>query len=166
MRLLLHRALVASVAAVALSACDKADRAIWTDKDEPHMIAAIQAARAALPIFWAKVDAHEPDVTETLVKVGYPTGHGGIEYLWMDVASHDASNVRGRILNEPEDVAGVHAGQDVALAQSTIGDWAYRKAGKYYGQFTTRVLLETADSATRREQSADLAPTPLEPTAH
>ena len=158
--------LVASVAAATLAACSQPDRAVWMAKDEPRMIAAMTSAKHALPIFWATFDAHDPKITEALVKVGYPTRHGGVEYLWVDVESHGASVLRGRMLNEPEDVTGVHRGDAVSVEISKIGDWAYRKNGKYYGQFTTPLMLENVDAKTRREQSQDLARTPLEPTGH
>jgi uncharacterized protein YegJ (DUF2314 family) len=163
---MLAQTLAALVAAVTLAACSQPDRAVWTAKDEPKMLAAMTSAREALPVFWAKVDARDPNISETLVKVGYPTRHDGVEYLWMAVQSHDASVVRGRLLNEPEDVAGVHADDAASVDVSKIADWAYRKDGKYYGQFTTRVMLESVDAKTRQEQSESLAPTPLEPTSH
>ena len=163
---LLIPAAALSAAVVSLAACSQPDRAVWLSKDDRSLDAASTTAKDTLPVFWAKFDARPADVRESLVKVGYPTRHGGIEYLWMDVASHSGSTVQGRLANEPEDVAGVHAGQDVSVETSKIVDWSYRKGGLYYGQFTTRVLLEKADAKTRREQFETLAPTPLEPENH
>ena len=159
-------ALAASAFAATLAACSPPDRAIWMAKNEPKMLPAIKAATETLPVFWAVVDAQDPAVTERLVKVGYPTRHGGVEYLWMDVAGHNPTRVRGRVANAPEDVSDVHAGDNVSVEISKIADWAYRKNGKYFGQFTTRVMLEQVDAKTRAEESQDLAPTPLEPTSH
>jgi uncharacterized protein YegJ (DUF2314 family) len=158
-------AIALAVALGALAGCSQ-DKVIWLDRNDKSMDPAFAKARETLPLFWSKVDAGDPAITERLVKVGYPTTHGGIEYLWMDVLSHNAIAINGRLVNEPEDVPGVHSGQDVTIEPSKVADWSYSKGGKYFGQFTTRVLLEHSDPKTRREEGDRLAPTPLEPGDH
>jgi uncharacterized protein YegJ (DUF2314 family) len=128
------------------------------------MIPAIAQARETLPQFWAKVDAPKSGISEAAIKVGFPTQHGGVEFLWLEVERHGSAAVFGRILNEPEDAPSVHAGQEISVPNTRIIDWTYNKGGKYFGQFTTRVLLKTADEATRRQEN--LAPTPVEPKSH
>lgn len=98
-----------------------------------------------------------------MVKVGYPTAHGGMEYLWMEVESHRGDAVTGRIVNAPEDVPEVREGERVVVDVVKVVDWAYFKGKKSFGQFTTRVLLVGADEARQHEFGADLlAPTPIE----
>jgi uncharacterized protein YegJ (DUF2314 family) len=150
--------------AVAGQACSRDEPpAVWTEGHDPSMEAAIQAARDSLPRFWARVDG-DPAVETPTVKVGYPTDHGGVEYLWMSVASRSGSTVAGRLANEPEDVRKVHRDQDVVVDMGRVIDWAYFKNGKSYGQFTTRALLKDADEATRKAFGEEsLSATPLEP---
>ena len=127
---------------------------------------AIAEARRTLPQFWAKVDSHPSGFNQPLVKVGFPTQHGGIEFFWMAVEDYSATTVRGILLNDPDDVPSVRAGQEFTLPTIRIVDWSYLRGGKYFGQFTTRILLRTADAKRQREEGGSLSPTPLEPGVH
>lgn len=151
------------VIALATPACSEPDRAIWLDKHDARMEGAIKAGKDSLPTFWRKIDSGDPAIEEAMVKVGYPTAHGGTEYLWMALESHSAEAVTGVLVNEPEDVPGVHEGQRATVELSRVADWAYFKGGKSFGQFTTRMLLDVADENQRAEIAESLAPTPLEP---
>jgi uncharacterized protein YegJ (DUF2314 family) len=141
------------------------DRAVWRDRNDTSLNPAIAEARKTLPRFWVKVDTRPPGFSEPSVKVGFPTQHGGIEFLWISVEGHSAVEAWGQILNQPEDVPSVHEGQEVRVRNSKITDWSYVKGGKIFGQFTTRVLNKT-DERMRRETSPYLAPTALEPGAN
>lgn len=159
--------------AVVMAACGKEaaraadpakdeDKAVWLKKDDHSLDKPTAEAKATLPIFWRHL-AEDKGVENALVKVGFPTRHGGVEYLWVGLTDFTETGVRGIIVNEPEDVANVHNGQSYEVKRSEISDWAYFKGGKPYGQFTTRVLLEHASPQERQEQLETLAPTPLEP---
>ena len=145
------------------AACSPRDEAVWLKKTSPEMAEAMKSAQASLPVFWKRIDSGDPDVTSPMVKVGYPTAHGGVEYLWMEVEAHSGDTVTGRIANTPEDVPDVHEGERVVVDLVKIIDWAYFKNEKSFGQFTTRVLLVGADAEKQREFGGDLlAPNPIE----
>jgi uncharacterized protein YegJ (DUF2314 family) len=147
------------------AACAPRDKAIWGPKNDPAMEAAMDQAQATLPQFWARVDGHPTELRDPAVKVGYPTAHGGYEFLWVYVEDHQPSEIHGEIANEPEDVPGVHAGQQAAFPARKIVDWTYLKGDVYYGQYTTRVMLQRADAKTRAEEGARLSSAPLETEA-
>ena len=149
-----------SLPAVAASSRDKA---IWLPKHDAKMEAAIGEAKRTLPRFWPMADSSDRDITDRVVKVGYRTAHGGVEYLWIYVESHSDRAVHGKIANEPEDVPTIRKGQLVTADISEVVDWGYCRGARCFGQFTTRVVLESADDATRRAIGAELSPTPLEP---
>ena len=136
------------------------------EKSDLEMQAAEKQARGTLPIFWRHLANRDPKIDLALVKVGYPTPGGGTEFLWMVLTGIEGSKVSGQIVNEPLEVPGVHVRQKVVVDKSTIGDWAYRKGGKFYGHFTTRVMLKRVDAKTAAAESVDLAPTPLERGDH
>jgi len=138
------------------------DRAVWRDRNDTSLNPAIAEARKTLPLFWVKVDTRPSGFSEPSIKVGFPTQHGGIEFLWISVERHTAVEAWGEVLNRPEDLPNVHEGQQVRVPNSKITDWSYVKGGKMFGQFTTRVLNKM-DERMRRETSPYLAPTPLEP---
>lgn len=160
---------IAVVIALALGSCAEpegqnagTDKAVWLPNHDPAMDAATAQARASLPTFWAIV-SNNPAIEERSVKVGYPTRHGGIEYLWVDVMDRHGQQISGRILNEPEDVVDVRVGQAVTVQERDVVDWSYRKTGgRYFGQFTTREVLRHTDKATSQEEGARLSRTPLE----
>lgn len=142
---------------------DSDDKAIWFGKADHAMNASVDEARATLPIFWKHLE-QDREVRHFLIKVAFPTSHGGVEHLWIGLTSTDEKALHGEILNEPEDVPNVHAGQPYEITEpSKISDWSYEKAGKFYGQFTTRAMLKAMDEKGRAEQLEVLAPTPLEP---
>jgi uncharacterized protein YegJ (DUF2314 family) len=134
----------AMAAAVALAACDRASESTYmpTPKNDPPMDAAIAEARASLPVFWAKYDAAE-DKSDFMVKAGMKDRYGGREHIWI--------YLDGR------------AGE---VPVADLSDWAYGRDGKYYGMYTTRVLIGRMTPAQRAESEAILAPTPLEPKTH
>ena len=139
------------------------DKALWFRKGDRTLYPSIEQARATLPIFWKHL-TKDPGVEHALLKISFPTAHGGVELLWMGLTGWDAKALRGEIVNEPEDVPNIHAGQAYELTDpSAITDWSYIKGGKSYGEFTTRVMLKFADEATRKEQLEALSATPLEP---
>jgi uncharacterized protein YegJ (DUF2314 family) len=152
--------------AAGLAACGPKDELVFFSPDDAKMNAAIEQARQTLPIFWAKVDGQDPAVSDALVKVGLPNTHDSLEHIWMTVESHSGLAVRGRLANEPVDLPKLHHRDQISVETSKISDWAYAKAGKQYGGYTIRAMLDRAKSDERRELEQMLAPTPLEPVAH
>lgn len=149
-----------------LTACGPKEDLVFFSPSDAKMNAAIKQARETLPVFWAKVDAHDPAISDEMVKVGLPNAHDGLEHIWMTVESHSTLTVRGRLANDPVDLPQLRYRDRLAVETSKISDWAYTKAGKQYGGFTLRAMLDQATPDQRREAEAMLAPTPLEPDAH
>lgn len=137
---------------------------VWLKKGDHSLDSAKAEAQATLPIFWRHF-AEDRGVEHALVKIGFPTAHGGLEYLWLAITEFTDKGVRGEIVNEPEDVPNIHDGQSYEARISEIIDWAYIKGGKSYGQFTTRALLARDPNAFGSDVQ-DLAATPLEPGDH
>lgn len=152
--------------AVGLAACEPKDNLVFFSPDDAKMNAAIEQARQTLPVFWAKVDEHDPAVSDVLVKVGLPNTHQSLEHIWMTVESHSALAVRGRLANVPTDLPKLHHHDEVSVETSKISDWAYTKGGKQYGGFTIRTMLASAKPDERRALEETLSPTPLEPDAN
>lgn len=149
-----------------LAACGPKDELVFFSPDDAKMNAAIAQARKTLPIFWAKLDEHDPAISDELVKVGLPNTHDSQEHIWMTVESHSAVAVRGRLANEPVDLPQLHHRDEVTAETSKISDWAYTKGGKQYGGYTLRAMLPSAKPDERREIQEMLAPTPLEAENH
>lgn len=158
-------AVAAMMAAIALAACSGESTYMPTSKDDPAMNAAIAEARSTLPLFWSKYDAAKGQ-GEFLVKAGMTDRNGGKEHIWMDVVSRSGDTVKGRLANVPEYLDDLQQGSEVTVTTAELSDWAYGKAGKYYGMYTTRVLLDRMTTSQRTEAMQMLAPTTLEPQTH
>lgn len=132
---------------------------IGDGKDEA-MIAAIEEARATLPIFWARYEAQDRDAY--LLKVKLETPNGAYEHLWMTVACvADDGSVAGVLTNKPLDID-LCIGSSVVVTPDQITDWSYWKGQTLYGNFTSRVLAPFYTRAERAELLAVLSEEPIE----
>ena len=134
----------------------------YVDSGDAEVNAAIVQARRYLPQFWAKFDQQPAGVDFYTVKVAFPTSGGGAEHIWVDVISHQGDVIVGKIDNDPEYRKDLKIGQIVDVKAADISDWSYRRDGKLFGHFTTRVLLKHVSPAEAEETRQMLAPTPLE----
>jgi uncharacterized protein YegJ (DUF2314 family) len=164
---MLLRSLAGVAALAALAACSpKGENVAFFSPDDAKMNAATRQARETLPVFWSKVDANDPTISNRLVKVGLPNTHDSLEHIWMTVEGHSGLAVRGRLANDPVDLPNLHYKDALTVETSKISDWSYTKAGKQFGGFTLRAMLDKAEPEERQQLEATLAPTPLEPDAH
>ena len=168
-----NRLLILLAGVLLLAACDRADPKeglsqpkdqLIVPKDPQSVTAATQQARANLPIFWTAFDA-APSKEDFVVKVGMPTRGGGVEHIWIDVAGRDGDKISGTLANEPDDLPGLKLGSRVTVKTSQVSDWAYPKNGKFYGHFTTRVMMSQMEPDTQAKTQAMLWPTALEEPA-
>ncbi len=157
------------VLAVATASCNRSDAAkneppvLWLNKDDAAMNAAVAQARSTLPKFQKLFEARPADVQQFLVKVAMPTPQGGREHLWMVLQDWKDGSVSGVLINEPEAVPSLHDGDRITAKLEAISDWSYAKHDKFYGQYTTRVMLSREPAADAAEISSTLWPQPLEP---
>jgi uncharacterized protein YegJ (DUF2314 family) len=112
-----------------------------------EMNAAIAHARRTLPTFWASYDAPKPSETGHSLKVRFPTRKGG-EHIWMaEVTKLPNGSYSGRFANEPRDLPGRHAGDQVQFAQGDISDWMFTRNDKIVGGETIKPLLKSMPKA-------------------
>jgi len=112
-----------------------------------EMNAAIARARRTLPTFWASYDTPKPNEEGHSLKVSFPTRKGG-EHIWMaEVTKLPNGSYSGRFANEPRDLPGKHAGDQVQFAQGDISDWMFMRDGKIVGGETIRPLLKSLPKA-------------------
>lgn len=108
---------------------------------DPEMGAAIDAARASLPRF--RTDFRERRGESFVVKVAIPIkGADGREHIWMSLDAIEGDSFVGRLANEPQRLAPLVKGSPYRAASSMISDWGYRRDGRMYGNYTTRVMLK------------------------
>lgn len=162
------RAMLAMLAAAALftSGCGAKEGPVqWNEDTDGAMAAAQKQAQQTLPVFWRAYNQRLADEgSDYLVKAPFRTAHGGQEFMWIAVSSHSNDHLRGTLLNQPEDVPALKAGAEVTVPVAELADWSYQKAGRAYGNYTTRVMIKRANAEEAAElRRIDLANDPLEP---
>jgi uncharacterized protein YegJ (DUF2314 family) len=83
--------------------------------------------------------------------------------MWVNHLVRKGDRISGILADEPELLPALHLGSPVEIAEADIADWTYRKNGKRWGHFSTRVLLQRTSAAEAAPILAVLSPTPLEP---
>ncbi|WP_293456872.1 DUF2314 domain-containing protein [Phenylobacterium sp.] len=168
MSLVLAALAVAACADPAEPARAQSDTTVRSSARDPALDAARKQATDALPVFWAKFNAHAEGYSRFAVKALFPTDDGrGQEALWIAVFEvAPDGKVRGRLASAPEAIKNLQPGQPVEFQPSRIVDWQYVKDGRAYGHFSTRAMMSRVSAAERAEASAFLAPTPLEAGDH
>ena len=163
----MSRAILPLVLLVPLvSACGEPKEKLVYPTDEKAMDAAIAEAKANQSVFWAKFDAaSQPKDAEYQIKVRVPTPPHGDEFIWMDVVNRRGDEVTGILENEPVKFSGYRLGQTMTVKATEVSDWAYLKNGKYYGHFTTRLLMPQLPRDEQAQTKAMLWPTALEEPA-
>ncbi len=112
--------------------------------DDADMNAAIARARDTLPIFWASYDAPKPSETGHGLKVRFEVGPNRHEHIWMsDVQKLPDGNLSGRFANEPSELPGTEAGDQVEFKQTEITDWLFIRNENVVGGETIRLLLKS-----------------------
>lgn len=88
------------------------------------------------------------------VKVAIPAEQG-TENIWVGDLRREGNAFSGRFANQPRYLPGKQIGSDVDFDQSVIIDWALPTAnGKFWGHYTTRVILQNmAPEQARRIRS-------------
>jgi uncharacterized protein YegJ (DUF2314 family) len=152
----------ASVAAAPVPASQaQGDRVVDFGEEDAEMNAAIASARMTLPLFWKHLEASP--LTVHYLKVGFSTPDGGHEHTWvkqMHVTGGD--KVTALLANKPQNLPGLSMYVPVTFTQDQISDWAYEKNGKFYGHYTTRVVIKHIDPAEAASMRATLSENPVE----
>jgi hypothetical protein len=75
------------------------------------------------------------------VKAPFRTRTGGTEYMWVELRSVSGDELRGVLVNEPYEVAGLKKGDAVTLSQRELFDYVWRRAdGSREGNGTSAFL--------------------------
>lgn len=155
---------VALSAAPAPTSQAQDDKVVNFGEEDAEMNAAIASARKTLPVFWKHLQASP--TTPHFLKVAFPTPDGGHEHIWVKQMHRTGGDtVTAMLANRPDNVPGLSPYVPVTFKPEQISDWAYEKNGKFYGHYTTRVVIKHIDPAEAAEVRATLSENPVESDA-
>lgn len=93
------------------------------------------------------------------VAIPVPDPEVKVEMVWVDNIRRDGTGFRGKLASHPRHMPGKRMRAPVSFAHSQIADWAVQaEDGRYYGYFSTRVMLTHLDPETAAEVQSILVP--------
>lgn len=122
------------------------------DRGDPEMQRAYEQARATFRYFWREIAWERRRIVGALDlayvkapfsdnKQGVPASNqSDVELMWIDEIDFDGETVSGVLLNTPNNLTSVKAGDSVQTPLSQIGDWMYAINGTVYGAFTVNLI--------------------------
>ena len=144
----MSRALAAALAAAGLVltaapvAFAQAETPVDMAAQEKAWNEAVLAARASLPVFWARLAENPGGPDDYSLKVVFRNAQGGGEDIWLQDIKRQDGHIFGRLGYDPEALPNLHRMQIVPISEDSIIDWTFKEGRKRYGQFTTRVLAK------------------------
>ncbi len=136
------------------------------DNSDPAMKAAYRKARATFRFFWREVAWERRRIVPALdlacVKAPFSDGEGNaptpdrpdVEQMWLEEIDFDGEFVSGALLNTPNWVRTIKAGDAVRFPLGAISDWMYAIRGEVYGAFTVNLLRSQMSGGERRDHDA------------
>jgi uncharacterized protein YegJ (DUF2314 family) len=136
------------------------------DNDDPEMQAAYQSARATFRYFWREVSWERRRIIPALdvACVKSPFSDGGkrsrpgdkpdVEHMWLGDVDCNGWVVSGRLLNSPDALKSVKAGDEVRVPLDQISDWMFAINGEVYGAYTVNLMRSRMSPRERKEHDA------------
>ena len=136
------------------------------DNSDPEMQAAYERARATFRYFWREMAWERrrivPALTLGAVKAPFSDGpdaerdddNPGVEHMWMNDVDFDGRTVSGTLLNQPNWIKSVSAGDSVEVPLSHISDWMYAIGEDVYGAHSVNLLRSRMNPRERKEHDA------------
>ncbi|MCE9561475.1 MAG: DUF2314 domain-containing protein [Planctomycetes bacterium] len=138
----------------------KASKVFYFEGDDPGMLEAYEKARATFRYLWRELTWEYRRIIPALgmsgVKAAFydePTRGNpkpAVEQMWFSDIFFDGQFVSGRLLNKPNNVRSVKAGDQVRRSLDEITDWMYSYGDEPMGGFTVN-LMRSKMSPTERK---------------
>jgi uncharacterized protein len=133
------------------------------DDSDAEMQQAYQNARATFRYFWREIAWERrriiPALNLAAVKAPFSDGkqttatskNPKVEQMWMNEIDFDGRFVSGVLLNSPNWLKTVKAGDSARFALNEISDWMYAIDGEVYGAYTVNLMRSRMDRRERKE---------------
>jgi uncharacterized protein YegJ (DUF2314 family) len=128
----------------------KASKVFYFDGDDPEMLEAYDKARATFRYLWRELTWEYRRIIPALglcaVKAPFsdekPRGKTkpAVEQMWFTDLFFDGQFITGRLLNTPNKLQSIQAGDQVSRSLDEITDWLYSYGDEPFGGFTVNLL--------------------------
>jgi uncharacterized protein YegJ (DUF2314 family) len=136
------------------------------DNGDPEVQRAYQDARASFRYFWREVAWERRRIVPALdlaaVKAPFfndqqsarPEDEPEAEQMWLSEIDFDGQHVSGVLLNNPNWLKTVKAGDSARIPLEQITDWLYVVSGEAFGGYTVNLLRSRMNRRERQEHDA------------
>ncbi len=136
------------------------------DKDDPDMQRAYEEARSTFKYFWRELAWESrrivPGLDLACVKApfadGAPSksskGNPEVEQMWLGEVDFDGQFITGALLNSPNWLKSVKAGDSARFTLEEITDWMYAFDGEVFGAYTVNLMRSRMSRAERNDHDS------------
>ena len=134
------------------------------DNSDPEMQRSYEAARGTFRYFWREVAWERRRIVPALdlacVKAPFSDGRRSssknpeVEHMWIGEVDFDGQYVQGELLNNPNWLTSVKAGDAARIPLGEISDWMYAIGGEVYGAYTVNLMRSRMGARELREHDA------------
>jgi len=131
------------------------------DNSDPEMQRAYETARGTFRYFWREVAWERRRIVPALdlacVKAPFSDGrrvsstNPEVEHMWIGEVDFDGQFVQGELLNNPNWLTSVKAGDAARIPLAEISDWMYAIGGEVYGAYTVNLMRSRMGARELRE---------------
>jgi len=128
----------------------KLSTVFYFEGDDPEMLEAYEKARATFRYLWRELTWEYRRIIPALGMSGVkavfydekPRGNAkpAVEQMWFTDLFFDGNLITGRLLNKPNKVRSVKAGDQVSRSLNEITDWMFSYGDEPFGGFTVNLM--------------------------
>lgn len=143
--------------------------------DSPKMIEAFKNAQETFKYFWRELSWEYrrivPALTVACVKVAFSqdvdgSEHPIVEHMWINDISFDGEQIKGVLINDPNELTNIENGDEVVISLNQISDWLFAiqssapkglsklfssPQARAYGGFTIQAMRSEMTSQERKD---------------
>lgn len=136
---------------------DSESPVFYFNSNDPDTITAAQNAQESFRYLWRELSWEQRRVIPALdmaaVKVAFcdNPGESGapVEHMWLNEIDFDGYYVWGVLLNTPNQLESVVAGDSVRVPLNRVGDWMYAIFGEVYGAYSVDLIRKKMNDEER-----------------
>ncbi|MEZ4372263.1 MAG: DUF2314 domain-containing protein [Polyangiaceae bacterium] len=129
----------------------------YAPADDPAMAQATARAQSSFKYLWRELTWEYrriiPGLELSAVKAAFKdpgTADDYAEHMWLSEITFDGDTVEATLLNSPNHLQSVEAGERFKLKLQELEDWMYVMGGRLYGGFTIQVLRSQMSAGERK----------------
>ncbi len=129
----------------------------WAEGENERIAQSMEKARETFKYFWREMTWEYrriiPGLEISAIKAAFSDpGTDKTEHMWLSDVNFDGKEVKATLLNAPNQLTSVAAGDEVTLSFDDIEDWMYAISGKVYGGFTVQAMRSEMSAGERKGQ--------------